>query len=472
MVTQAPRRSAVAIAAVFILASIALSLFVWRSLGGSLPLKPEGYRIHALFTNASQLEPNAAVRIAGVDVGRVVKVRSAGLRTDATIELDHEYAPLRSDARAILRQKTLLGETFVALTAGSPGAPKLQEGARLPTKQIAPTQPLDRVLGMLDKRTRRDLQALFAGGAAALEGRGDDLNNALGELDPVTRDLETIVRILDRQRPAVSGLVRDSGAVLQTLGDHREGVQELVRSANATLSATDGRDRAVTETVRRLPAFLRQLQSTSSAVRRTTRIAAPTLRDLRPVAPLVAPGLRSLRALSPDVQAVLRELDATMPVMRRALPATARMVEGLVPFVQALAPAGREITPVVQLVAAYRKEVMATVANTAAASQATAPGLSGKPVHYLRNVVPITEEGQVGFEKRLASNRHNAYFAPGGLDRLAEGLLASNCANTKNPQTIPVAGTGAPPCHEQPPWEFAGVKRYFPHLERLPQRAR
>jgi virulence factor Mce-like protein len=472
MVTQSPRAAAIAVAGMFILSSIALSLFVWHSLGGSLPLKPKGYRFHALFQNASQLEPNAAVRIAGVDVGRVVNVRPAGLRTDATIELDSEYAPLSSDARAILRQKTLLGETFVALTAGSKGAPNLHEGATLPTRQIAPTQPLDRVLGMLDERTRHDLQSMFSGGASALGGRGDDLNNALGELDPVTRDLEAMVRILDRQRPAVGGLVRDSGAVLQTLGDHRDGVRRLVRSANAALSATDGRDRAVTETVRRLPAFLRQLRATSAAVRHTTRVAAPTLRELRPVAPLVAPGLRSLRDLAPQVQAVLRELDTTMPVVRRALPATARMVSGLVPFVHELAPAAREITPVVQLVAAYRREVMATVANTAAASQATAPGLGGKPVHYLRNVIPITEEGQTGYEKRLASNRHNAYFAPGGLNRLAEGLLASSCANTGNAQTVPVAGSGAPPCREQPAWEFAGVKRYFPHLERLPQKSR
>ena len=472
MVTQAPRRSAIAIAAVFILSSVALSLFVWTSLGGSLPLQPKGYRFHALFTNASQLEPNAAVRIAGVDVGRVVRVRPAGARTDATIEIDDEYAPLRSDARAILRQKTLLGETFVALTAGSAGAPKLNEGARLPVKQVAPTQPLDRVLGMLDEPTRRDMQALFTGGAAALRGRGDDLNNALGELDPVTRDLEAIVRILDHQRPAVSGMVRDSGAVLRTLGEHRNGLRDLVRSSNTVLSATEGRDRAVTETVRRLPAFLRQLHGTATAVRRTTRIAAPTLRDLRPVAPLVAPGLESLRTLAPQVQAVLRELDATMPVMRRALPATGRLVSSLVPFVRELEPAGREITPVIQLIAAYREEVNATMANVGAASQATAPGSGGKQVHYLRTLTPITEEGQVGYEKRLGSNRHNAYFAPGSLSRLAEGLLASNCANAGNAQTVPVAGNGAPPCREQPAWEYGGVKRYFPHLERLPQRPR
>ena len=39
---------------------------------------------------------------------------------------------MRSDMRAILRQKTLLGETYIELTPGTPGAKPLKEGARLP----------------------------------------------------------------------------------------------------------------------------------------------------------------------------------------------------------------------------------------------------------------------------------------------------------------------------------------------------
>ena len=104
--------------------------------------------------------------------------------------------------------------------------------------------------------------------------------------------------------------------------------------------------------------------------------------------------------------------------------------------------------------------------TSAAANQATAPGLDGKPVHYLRTLVPITEEALVGYEQRLPSNRHNAYFAPGGLAKLADGgLLASDCRNTTNPQIVPVIGTGAPPCKQQPPWTFGGKTRYFPHVE-------
>ena len=470
MVTQSPARAAIAAALVFILASVALSLFVWSSLGGTLPLSPKGYRFEATFTNASQLQPNAAVRISGIDVGRVVAVQPAGLRTQATIELRARFAPVPADTRAVLRQKTLLGETFVTLSPGSAGAPKLAEGGRLPFANTEATQPLDRVLGLLDAPMRRDVRALFTGGERALRGRGGDLNAALGNLGPVSRDLDAMLAILDRQRVSVGGLVRDAGSVLRTVGDHRAALRELVTAAERVLSATAARDGALTATVDALGPLTGTLRTASAAVTHTARIAAPVLHELRPVAPLVAPALRATADLAPRVRAVLRELDATLPVAERALPATAHMVGALRPFVEVLYPATREITPIIALVKDYRRELVATMANVSAATQATSPGADGAPVHYLRALVPITEEASMGYAQRLPSNRHNAYFAPGGLARLGDGgLLASDCRNTANPQTVAPVGTGAPPCREQPPWTFAGTTAYYPHVQRVPR---
>ncbi|HEY2638052.1 MAG TPA: MCE family protein, partial [Solirubrobacteraceae bacterium] len=73
------------------------------------------------------------------------------------------------------------------------------------------------------------------------------------------------------------------------------------------------------------------------------------------------------------------------------------------------------------------------------------------------------------YPQRLPTNRHNAYFAPGGLAKLASGgLLASNCANTSNTQLVPVLGTGAPACRVQAPWRYDGKRRYYPHVDKLP----
>src|SRR5919106_699683 len=93
METRPPTITQLLVAVAFALSCFALLLFLWISFGGPTPLKPKGYRVDVPFDEASQLA------------------------------IDDRYAPIPEDARAILRQKTLLGETYVELTPGSPGEP-------------------------------------------------------------------------------------------------------------------------------------------------------------------------------------------------------------------------------------------------------------------------------------------------------------------------------------------------------------
>src|ERR1700738_1558355 len=124
----------------FVLSCFGLLLFLWESFGGPLPLKPKGYRVTATFPRTLALAEQSGVRISGVEVGHVValKVGKNGL-TDATLEIAGKYAPLRSDMHAILRQKTLLGETYVQLIPENRTAPFLRDGAQLPNSQIEPS---------------------------------------------------------------------------------------------------------------------------------------------------------------------------------------------------------------------------------------------------------------------------------------------------------------------------------------------
>ena len=51
-----------------------------------------------------------------------------------TIEIASKYAPIPSNMHAILRQKTLLGETYVQLKPEGPGRPvAADDGGFLPT---------------------------------------------------------------------------------------------------------------------------------------------------------------------------------------------------------------------------------------------------------------------------------------------------------------------------------------------------
>src|SRR3954467_8135336 len=130
MVKQAPTFPRLLTMVLFALSCFGLLLFLWLSFGGSAPLKPKGYRVEVAFPEATQLGDYADVRTAGVSVGKVRKkdLVDHGNRTLVTIELDRRFAPLHSDAKAILRQKTLLGETYVELTPGTKRSPVVPEG--------------------------------------------------------------------------------------------------------------------------------------------------------------------------------------------------------------------------------------------------------------------------------------------------------------------------------------------------------
>src|SRR3954453_13818843 len=109
MQKQAPTFGRLLTMALFALSCFGLLLFLWLSFGGSVPLKPKGYCIQVAFSEAVQLGDYADVRTAGVSVGkeRPKELDPEGNHTDATRDIDRRFAPTRSDARAILRQKTL-----------------------------------------------------------------------------------------------------------------------------------------------------------------------------------------------------------------------------------------------------------------------------------------------------------------------------------------------------------------------------
>jgi hypothetical protein len=234
-------------------------------------------------------------------------------------------------------------------------------------------------------------------------------------------------------------------------------------------SATAARNRELTATTEAFPEFLSELRSTLSSVERTSAVAAPTLRALRPVAPLVRPGLVEASRLAPELEKLFR---ATPPVQRaakRGLPAITRILDATPPLLDVVYRAARDLGPTLELLSLYRREIASAFANTAAATNAFTTAPDGRSVHYLRTMIPINNEAGYGFAQRHPTNRHNPYLAPGAQDDyLRGGLRAWDCRNLSNPETFPVTppATGPPPCLVAAPWKFKGKTRSFPHVER------
>src|SRR3954447_22426974 len=239
MQKQAPSMTRILIAAGFTLSCFGLILFLWIAFGGPIPLKPESYRVTAYFPEATQLAVESDVRIGGVSVGKVKEIKLAPPdervngkdTTEAVIEIEPEFAPISTDAQAILRQKTLLGETYVELTSGTePGqesAPvslgtaanvsdaqansvkSIPEGGTLGVSHTEEATQIDEIFNALDSETRTAFQRWQANAATAIQGRGVDLNDSFGNLGPFVTDASQIIDVLARQKEALKGLVRD-----------------------------------------------------------------------------------------------------------------------------------------------------------------------------------------------------------------------------------------------------------------------
>ena len=170
----------------FTASCIGILMYLWITFGGSIPLRPEGYRVKVQFPEATQLAQEADVRISGVNVGKVktkVPDRATGL-TEATLEIQARYAPIPLDSSAVLRQKTLLGETYVELTPGTRDQKKLADGGRLPSGQVAETVELDEIFRTFDPKTRRAFGTWLDQQGRAVDEGGQALNDALATLTP------------------------------------------------------------------------------------------------------------------------------------------------------------------------------------------------------------------------------------------------------------------------------------------------
>ena len=199
MFTSPPSVTKIVTMVLFALSCVGLLLFLWLSFGGPIPFNPQGYRFQASFPNAQELATQADVRIAGVSVGKVVdkSLDPQGNRTIATIQLDKQYAPIHVDARAILREKTIIGETYVELTPGSPNAPLLPDGALLARSNVEPAVQLDQIFNALDPVTRRAFQVWQQQLAIAVRGNGQNLNSAIGNLPQFAADATDVLHVLD-----------------------------------------------------------------------------------------------------------------------------------------------------------------------------------------------------------------------------------------------------------------------------------
>jgi virulence factor Mce-like protein len=458
----------------FTLSVFGLLMFLWVSFGGTLPLGPHGYRFKAAFPEASLLVVEADVRIAGVNVGKVKskELAPSGRTTIAEIELDGRFAPIKEDTRAILRQKSLLGETYVELSPGSRASPDLEEGAMLPRRSVQETVELDEVFQTFDPRTREHFREwLHEAGIVADDEFSRDLNDSLGNAAPFFEDGADLLRPLDEQEVALRRVVRDTGRVFDAISRENGQLRGLIVNGDATFSALASRDAALAETFQIMPTFLRETRATVERLERFARNTDPLVRDLREPADDLAPTLRDLGDLSPDLERLFEDIDPLVDASATGVPAAERVLEGAEPLLESTHLFMPELNPILSYLSYSQVQIAQFMALGGAALAGTGEGgyqNLGAGEHYLPQVAVIDSRSVLRRAERPAWERGNAYPAPNAYPRAVPlGVIESfDCDPGGGEQRDP-AGSGnlaAPPCFVAPPQLYQDDK--FPRLGR------
>lgn len=205
------------------------------------------YHVTVDFQDVMDLVPQSAVKVNDVTVGSVEKVELDGWRARVRLRIS-DTVHLPANAVAELRQTSMLGEKYIALSApdGTPPEGRLIDGARIPLSRSDRNPDVEEVLAALS--------ALLNGGGVAqlhtitveldnaLKGRESHVKSLLGELNTFVGGLDRqraqiiramdgidkLSRTLDRQNTAIGQAVDAMPPALRILADQRRNLTTML----------------------------------------------------------------------------------------------------------------------------------------------------------------------------------------------------------------------------------------------------
>ena len=268
------RLSNAAIAIIFILV---FTIGPYLAFTGHVPFTSYGYEVNATFSNSANIALNSPVRIAGVEVGKVISTSRDGNATKVTFTVDGAGRPIHDDAFAAIRPRIFLeGNFFVELDPGSPSAPEMDSGGTIPVSHTSTAVQLDEVLTALQSPVRADLSRLLESYGTALTHQptaAEDLNQ-LPEVRGVTG------------AGALNGALKYGGdagrysaqVTNALLGTEQRDLQRLVAGAGRTFGAFASRQSDLQGLIDNFNVFTGALAAQSNNLAETIHLLAPTLK--------------------------------------------------------------------------------------------------------------------------------------------------------------------------------------------------
>ncbi len=392
---------------------------------GHVPFTSYGYQLEATFSNGVNISANSPVRIAGVDVGRVIGVERDGDATTVTFTVEGKGRPIHEDAFASIRPRIFLeGNFFVDLAPGSPSAPELDSGDTIGVSHTSTWVQIDEVLSALQAPVRADLSRLLESYGAALtheptaaedetqlpEVRGKSGAEALNGVlrfggDAGRYSAQVTDALLGTQPRDLSRLVAGAGRAFGALARNEEDLKGLIVNFDVFTGALAAQSTNLTATVQRLAPFLDEFHGSLVSLNKT-------------LPPLRAWAIE----LTPAVEELPGWIAAGKPWLKQARPllsgkeggGTAKLLAEATPGFAGAAQAGKAIAlPQLNRISLCTSRVMVPTFNQTIDDQFS----TGGP-NYREFLYTLTDFS--GWGQTFDGNGPFVRIQPGGGDVLAE----------------------------------------------------
>jgi phospholipid/cholesterol/gamma-HCH transport system substrate-binding protein len=294
---------------------------------GHVPFTSYGYELKATFANSANVALNSPVRIAGVDVGKVVATSRDGNATTVTFTVDGSGQPIHDDAFAAIRPRIFLeGNFFVELDPGSPSAKDLDSGDTIPVSRTSTAVQFDEVLSALQSPVRADLSRL-------LESYGTALTHEPTAAEDATQLPEvqgkTGAEALNGALKYGGDAGRYSAQVTNALlGTQQRDLSRLVAGAGRTFGAFASREADLQGLIDNFNVFTGALATQSTNLSTTVQLLAPTLRTAHSSLVSLNRTLPPLRTYAIELTPAVAELPGLISASKPWLTQTRPLLSG------------------------------------------------------------------------------------------------------------------------------------------------
>ena len=370
----------------------------------AIPLRHH-FEIQAVVKSSNLLRPKSPVRIAGVQVGEVVRM-GRYKKTDlavVTLRINDNGQPIHRDATIKIRPRLFLeGNFYVDLKPGTPGTGKLDDRGLIPVTQTAIPTQLDEVLTALQSDSRASLQDTLQGLGDTFNAKPTAAEDAVQ--DPAVRGMSGGQALNEALKTSPRSLKQGAQVFGALLGPHPHDLSKTVKNATKAFTALADEQDDLADFVVDFNKTMSMTAAHSAQLRTVVQELGPTVRHASQAFTTLDAGLPSLRRYSRELAVTLNEVPATVaaaePWIAQAKPLLGDeelggLLDELQPATSNLAKLGhatREWLPSIDLVNRCATDVLIPTGNLKVEDGALSTGQENYK-EFFHSLVGMASEG-------------------------------------------------------------------------------